>query len=78
VFSLWSPSRPGFELDLFVNEPFDFETVYKNAVRARLESYIATVISIEDLIALKQSVGRPRDLEDVAALKALSENDEEA
>jgi hypothetical protein len=77
VFSLWSPTRPGFELDLFVREPFDFASVYENAARVRLESCVVTVISVKDLITLKQSVGRPRDLEDVAALEALSDSDEE-
>jgi hypothetical protein len=75
VFSLWSPEHPGFEIDLFVREPFDFEGVYQNAARVQLESCVATVIPVEDLIALKEAVGRPRDLEDVAALRALSEND---
>jgi len=75
VFSLWSPSRPGFEVDLFVREPFDFARVYEHALRVQLESCVATVIPIEDLIALKQAVGRPRDLEDIAALRALGAND---
>jgi hypothetical protein len=75
VFSLWSPNHPGFELDLFVREPFDFEHVYQNAVRVRLDSCVATVIPLEALIALKQSVGRPRDLEDIAALRALRDGD---
>jgi predicted nucleotidyltransferase len=75
VFSLWSPSHLGFELDLFVREPFDFERVYARAERVHLESCVVTVIPIEDLIALKESVGRPRDLEDVAALRMLSKID---
>ena len=74
VFSLWSPEHLGFELDLFVREPFDFESVYENAARVQLESCVATIIPLEALIALKESVGRPRDVEDVAALRALSEN----
>ncbi len=75
VFSLWSPGRPGFELDLFVREPFDFESVYERAVEVQLDSCTAKVIAISDLIALKESVGRPRDLEDIAALRALARND---
>lgn len=31
----------------------------------------ATVIGLEDLIALKRRVGRPRDPEDVAAMESL-------
>jgi predicted nucleotidyltransferase len=71
VFSLWSPKHPTLEVDLFVAEPFDFDTVYSRAIRVPLEKTEVTVISLEDLITLKRQVGRPRDLEDVAALESL-------
>jgi len=73
VFSLWNPTQPALEVDLFVSEPFDFDTVYGRAVRVDLETTEATVIALEDLKAMKQRVGRPRDVEDVAALDALAE-----
>ena len=76
VFSLWSPERPGFEVDLFVQEPFDFDEVYARAVRIELDSCSATVISRLDLIVLKERAARPRDQEDVAALRALGDPDE--
>jgi uncharacterized protein (DUF1330 family) len=71
VFSLWSPARPTLEIDLFVSEPFDFEAAYARALRVRLERSEATVVSLDDLIALKRQANRPRDQEDVAALEAL-------
>jgi hypothetical protein len=76
VFSLWSPAHPTLEIDLFVAEPFDFDTVYSRALRVPLEKTEATVIAIDDLIALKRQVGRPRDLEDVTALESLREAEE--
>jgi hypothetical protein len=72
VFTLWSPAHPTLEIDLFVSEPFDFDMVYARALRVPLEKTEATVIALEDLIALKRSVARPRDLEDVAALESLT------
>jgi hypothetical protein len=75
VFSLFSPELPGFEVDLFAREPFDFDSVYQRAVRVELETCTVTVIGLDDLIALKQAAGRPRDQEDVAALRALGEAD---
>jgi predicted nucleotidyltransferase len=78
VFTLWSPVHPTLEIDLFVSEPFDFDAVYARALCVPLEKTEATVIALEDLIALKQRVGRPRDLEDIAALESLTDKLEES
>jgi hypothetical protein len=75
VFSLWHPEHPGFALDLFVQEPFDFETIYSRALRVPLQNLHATVISRDDLLDMKRAAGRARDLEDVAALLELSEEE---
>ena len=74
VFSLWSSARPTLEVDLFIEAPFDFADVHARAVHARLTRTDAVVIHLDDLIALKRSAGRPRDLEDIAALEALRES----
>lgn len=71
VFSLWSDRLPGIEVDLFVKEPFDFGTVHARAVRVPLDTTTVTVISIEDLVAMKRATGRPIDLADVEALRAI-------
>jgi hypothetical protein len=75
VFSLWHPGHPGFALDLFVQEPFDFDVVYRRALRIPLEEVEATVVSREDLVAMKRAAGRARDLEDIEALLELSEDE---
>lgn len=72
VFSLGRPDEPGFVVDLFVKEPFDFEDVYRRALVVPLQETRATVISMPDLIAMKQAVGRDQDLQDVKALQELS------
>jgi predicted nucleotidyltransferase len=71
VFSFWSAAHPDLEVDLFVAEPFDFEAVHRRGLRVRLDQAETTIPSIEDLIALKRTVDRPRDREDIAALEAL-------
>ncbi len=73
VFSLWSPAHPTLEIDILVSEPFDFDTVYSRALRVPLEKTEVIVLALEDLIALKKRVGRPRDQEDIAALESLRE-----
>jgi len=72
VFSLWSDRLPEIEVDLFVKEPFHFDEVYARAVRVPLDTTTVTVVSLADLIALKQAAGRPVDLADVDALRALA------
>ncbi len=72
VFSMWSDRFPELEVDLFVQEPFDFEAVYARAVRVPLDTTTATVIALDDLVELKRASGRPIDLADVEALRALS------
>ena len=74
VFSLWSPQAPSLEVDLFVDEPFDFDDAYGRALRVPLQRTHASVIAREDLIAMKRSLGRPRDREDVEALEELGED----
>jgi predicted nucleotidyltransferase len=72
VFSLWSAQLPWVEVDLFVKEPFDFKDVYARAVHVTLDTTTATVVSLDDLVSLKQAAGRPVDLADIEALRALS------
>lgn len=77
VFSLWHPELPGFEVDLFVEEPFDFEAAWQRRLDVDLETTRAPVVDRADLIELKRSAGRPQDLADVAALEALHQADDD-
>lgn len=72
VFSLWSERTPTLELDLFVREPFDFEQAWARRVTVPLDTTTATVVSLEDLLALKREAKRPQDLADVEALEAIA------
>lgn len=73
VFSLWSPEMQGTEVDLFVEEPFDFDDVDSRAVVADLGATSVRVISRPDLIAMKRRAGRPRDLADANVLESLDD-----
>ena len=75
VFSMWDPSDSTFEVDIFVREPFDFQAAYQRRIEAPLETGTATVVSLEDLLALKREA-RPQDLADIEALTALHSKDE--
>ena len=73
VFSLWHPELPGFEVDIFVEEPFDFDHAWGRKVDVALTNTVATIVGIEDLLELKRTAGRARDLDDVAVLEGLSD-----
>lgn len=72
VFSLWSPNAPGTEVDLFVEEPFDFDSAYARADFVALGGTSVPVLSVADLIELKRKVARPKDLADVEALEEIA------
>jgi len=74
VFSLWSPDHPATEIDLFVEEPLVFEEAYQRRVRFKvIEGVEATIIGLDDLIALKKRAGRTQDLHDIEKLRAIRE-----
>ena len=73
VFSLWSPSYPGTEVDLFVEEPFDFGAAWSRRLDALLnDGTTVHVVGIDDLRVLKANVGRPKDVDDIAQLDAIA------
>lgn len=76
VFSLWHEELPGFEVDLFVEEPLDFEAAWERRVEVPLDSTAAPVVCLEDLLAIKRAAGRAHDLDDVAVLEMLAKADD--
>lgn len=77
VFTLWHPGEPGFVVDLFVEEPFEFESRYRRAATARLGEASVRVLSVDDLVEMKRATGRPQDLRDAEALIALRDAKED-
>lgn len=75
VFSLWSPTFPATEVDLFVQEPFDFELAYARAIDVHVGGETVKVAAIEDLIALKRAAGRDKDQLDIEALTRIQHDD---
>ena len=72
VLQLWSDAHRRTPVDVFVYEPFDFETEF---ARARWEMVLTTVrvpiVSYETLLAMKRSAGRSQDLTDIEKLRKL-------
>lgn len=78
VFQLWDPANPERSVDVFVREPLDFRTMLSDAVIKDLDGILIPVASIRHLIVLKQAAGRPRDMDDIEALREIAaETDQE-
>ncbi len=71
VFSLWSDSFPGTDVDLFAEQPIPFEDLEARAQRLAVPPLTVPVASIRDLIAMKRKAGRPVDAADIAALEKI-------
>jgi hypothetical protein len=70
VLQFWSDAHIETPIDMFVSEPFPFETEYAQALEKKLhDSIIVRFVSMQTLLGMKQSAGRPQDLADVEQLK---------
>jgi len=72
VLNFHSNRHPAATVDIFVADPFDFDTEYEAALQAEL-SPGATVrfVSIPTLIAMKTLADRPRDRDDIEHLRMI-------
>jgi len=68
-------------IDVFVIEPFDFAQEYRRALSGLVEipkqaPILARYVAIPALIAMKEAVGRPQDLDDIQHLRWIEEEKE--
>jgi hypothetical protein len=69
AFALRAPDLASVTLDVLLFPPVEFAGMSKRAVIFNVAQTPVRVVSIDDLIALKQAVGRPIDLSDIEHLK---------
>ena len=71
VLSLWDPTTPLRSVDVFVENPIPFDQLWDRSKVFEVESFSVRVASIDDLVRMKESAGRPIDLEDIEALREI-------
>jgi predicted nucleotidyltransferase len=76
VLNLFSDRHRETPIDIFVEEPFDFENTYAQACVEEIAPGVPIrFVDLQTLIAMKARAGRPKDLDDIAHLRAIQEDD---
>ncbi len=76
VLNLYSDRHPTTSVDLFVTEPFDFDRAYAAGLDAEIvKEATARVVSLDDLIEMKERAGRPKDLADIHQLERIRDRE---
>lgn len=74
VFSLQSDQHPLTTIDLFVHEPFSVDDAWHRAPKMTILGGVpAPVVPLDELIRMKETAGRARDLDDLWHLRLLQE-----
>lgn len=68
VMNFWDPSGERPDVDLFVDYPLDFESLYTNSDDVVLQRTHCRIASAEHLIRMKLAAGRDKDISDIKAL----------
>ncbi len=74
MFTLVNPKIPYQEIDVFADNPVDFQELYAGKKIAQFGNIEIPVASMDGLIALKENTGRKQDRTDVSILKRLRKN----
>jgi hypothetical protein len=76
MFTWLHSARPYEEIDIFLENPIDFESAYLNRTDMPIQDFTISIAGISDLIALKRLAGRDQDRSDIDALTRLLRSDE--
>lgn len=73
VLNFYNSKHQQMPVDVFVTEPFDFDSEFKAAKRGNLAPGLPVrFVSIPTLIKMKKLASRPKDLDDIEHLRILA------
>lgn len=78
VLQFWSDRHRETPVDVFVRDPFDFETEYARALVKPLGPINIRFVSIPALIRMKRAAGRTQDMIDIEHLQMRLDDDVES
>jgi Nucleotidyltransferase of unknown function (DUF6036) len=71
VFTFIDLKKPFRQIDVFLTNPMSFSEAYARRKIMAIGEITLSVACLDDLIAMKERAGRPRDLEDASHLKRI-------
>ena len=74
AFALRTPDLAGVTVDVLLFPPVEFSGMVQRAIIFNVANTSIRVVAIDDLIALKQAVGRPIDLSDIEHLQRIKQS----
>lgn len=77
VFTWLHPARPYEEVDMFLENPIDFEAAHAKRKEVPIGDFTIPLAGIPDLIALKSLSDRQQDRSDIDALRQIQRLTEE-
>ncbi|MGH6894907.1 MAG: hypothetical protein ACREEP_21890 [Dongiaceae bacterium] len=69
VLQFWSDAHRETPVDMFVQEPFDFEDEYRRSLAKPLGGIEVRFVTIPTLIRMKEAANRPQDRIDIEYLR---------
>ena len=75
VFGMRDPNDSMLLVDVFVDNPIDFDDLWSRATVIQLDRSPVRIASVRDLIHMKREAGRPKDLADIEALEGMADDD---
>ena len=75
VLNLYSQAHATTTVDIFVQEPFEFDETYEKSVEADVEGVRFRYVDLETLIRMKKKAARPVDLEDIRHLRMIADDE---
>ena len=73
AFSFYHPKRPDQEVDILLDAPMDFEKAEEACEIREADDLKIPLVSVRDLIEMKEAVARSTDLWDIKMLRKLQE-----
>lgn len=71
AFNLTNPNWPLSEIDVIINTPIDYKKARKSTMYVKIQNVTLPLISLRDLIKMKEGTGREQDKRDRIYLKRI-------